>query len=243
MSLLKRHFDYLILGVAILANFGVWHYTSPRVPVWENVPIAPSAMGTTAAFLGDKELAYRSMALTLQSFGNDAGQVQAFKDYNYENLGTWFNLTDSLDPKAEYVPFLAAYYFSASQDPQKIMPIITYLRRIGTYPEDDKWRYLGHAVFLAYHKMNNNALALELADELEKTYKPGMPAWPLQMKAILASKMGEKEMAYNLMLDAIQNKKEGVDPVEINYMVDQICNHILTPEKRKTNPLCDNVKP
>lgn len=243
MNKLRQHIDYLVLLGALLLNLAVWIYSSPRLPEWANVPLAPSTVGTTAAFLGDKELAYRSMAFTLQSFGNDAGQVQALKDYNYENLGTWFDLTDSLDPKSDYVPFLAAYYFGASQDPSKLMPVINYLRRIGKYPEPDKWRYLGQAVFLAYHKMKNNDLAMELAGELEKTYKPGMPAWPLQMKAILASKMGEKEMAYNMMLDALQNQKQGLDPVEINYMVDQICNHLITPEQRKTNPLCENVKP
>src|SRR3989338_2350178 len=243
MNKLRQHIDYLVLLGALLLNLAVWFYTSPRIPEWANVPLAPSTVGTTAAFLGDTELAYRSMALTLQSFGNDAGQVQALKDYNYENLGTWFDLTDSLNSKSDYVPFLAAYYFGGSQDPSQLMPVINYLRRIGTYSEPDKWRYLGQAVFLAYHKMKNNELAMELAEELEKTYNPGMPAWPLQMRSILASKMGEKEMAYNMMLDALQNQKQGLDPVEINYMVDQICNHLITPEQRKTNPLCENVKP
>lgn len=232
----------ILLGVFLL-NAAVWGYTQKRLAVWANVPPAPSTISTTIAFLGDKEMAYRSLALTLQSFGNDTGQVQALKNYNYKNLGTWFDLTDSLNPHSNYVPFLAGYYFGGSQDPSQLMPVITYLRRVGAYPEPDKWRYLGQATFLAYYKMKEDNLALELADELAKTYRAGMPAWPLQMKAILASKMGEREMAYNLMLDAIQNKKEGVDPIEINYMVDQICNHILTPEKRKINPLCENVKP
>lgn len=243
MHKIRQNFDYLILLGVVLLNFVVWFYSSSRLPEWANVPIAPSTMGATAAFLGDKELAYRSMALTLQSFGNDTGQVQSLKDYNYENLGTWFDLTDSLDPHSDYVPFLAAYYFAGSQDPTKLMPVINYIRRVGTYQDPDKWRYLGQAVFLANHKMKDTALAMQLADELAKTYKPGMPAWPLQMKAILAEKMGEKEMSYNMMLDALQNQKKTLDPIEVNYMVDQICFHILTPEQSKKNPLCQNVKP
>lgn len=243
MRVFRQNIDYVVLLGVLLLNFAVWTYTSSRLPQWANVPIAPSAVGATAAFLGDSELAYRSMAFTLQSFGNDTGQVQALKDYNYENLGTWFDLADKLNSHSDYVPFLAAYYFGGSQDPSKLMPVINYLRRVGVSSEPDKWRYLGQAVFLAYHKMKDDGLALQLAGELEKTYKPGMPAWPLQMKAILASKMGEKEMAYNMMLDALQNQKEGLDPIEINYMVDQICNHILTSEQRKTNPLCENITP
>jgi hypothetical protein len=43
-----------------------------------------------------------------------------------------------------------------------------------------------------------------------------------------------------MMLDALQNNKSGMDPIEVNYMVDQICNHILTPEQSRKNPLCQN---
>lgn len=240
-SMFKKNSDYLILGGILLLNVAVWCYSSPLLPKWDNVPVAPSAVGATTAFLGDSELAYRSLSLTVQSFGNATGQVQALKDYNYDNLGTWFNLADKLNPKSNYVPFLAAYYFAGSQDPSKLMPVINYLRQVGTYPEEDKWRYLGAAVFLAKHKMKDDKLALQLAQELADVYKPGMPAWAYQMKAIIASDMGEKEMAYNLMLDALVSKREGMDPVEVNYMIDQICNHILTPEKKAKDPLCQNL--
>lgn len=230
--------DYMLLGCVLILNALVWVYSSPKLPVWSNVPPAPSRISATTAFLGDEELAYRSLALTVQSFGNSTGQVVALKDYNYKNLGTWFDLADSLNSRSNYVPFLAGYYFAANQNPSELMPVIDYLRRIGTYPDAEKWRYLGQAIFLARHKMNDMPLALQLADELSKTYKPGMPAWTLQMKAIIASDMGEKEMAYNLMLDTLQNQSDGMDPAEINYMVDEICNRILTPEKKRADKLC-----
>lgn len=238
-----KHFDYLFLLGFFLLNLGLWFYSSTKLPKWANVPPAPSSISATTAFLGDKELAYRSLSIILQSFGNNTGQIQALKDYNYPNLGTWFDLADDLNKQSNYVPFLAAYYFGGSQDPSELMPVINYLRRVGAYPYEDKWRYLGQAVFLAKHKMKDNQLALQLADELAKTYKPGMPAWPLQMKAIIASEMGEKEMAYNLMVDAIVNKKDGMDPIEVKYMLDQICNHLLTPDEKSKNPLCENFKP
>lgn len=230
--------DYVVLGCVCLLNVAVWFYASDRLPRWANVPPAPSEAGATAAFLGDKELAYRSIAITLQAFGNNTGQVMALKDYNYGNLGTWFDLEDKLDRVSDYVPFLAAYYFAGNQDSDKLMPVINYLRRVGTYHEKDKWRYLGQAVFLARHKMKNMPLALELSKELAATYKPGMPAWVVQMPAIVASGMGEKEMAYNLMLDTLQNKGAGMDAAEVNYMIDQICNHILQPEQKSANKLC-----
>lgn len=237
-----HHVDYLILAGVLLLNVAVWAYSNPLVPKWDNVPLAPSSVGATTAFLGDREMAYRFMALTIQSFGNSTGQVMALKDYNYQNLGTWFDLADKLNPHSDYVPFLAGYYFGANQDPSQLMPVINYLRRVGTYADHDKWRYLGQAVFLARHKMQNMPLALQLADELGKTYKSGMPGWVLQMKAIIASDMGEKEMAYDLMLDDLQHRSKGMDPAEVNYMVDEICHHILTKEQSGVNPLCQKIK-
>jgi hypothetical protein len=93
-------------------------------------------------------------------------------------------------------------------------------------------------VFLARHKMKNMPLAMELSKELAATYKPGMPGWVAQMPAIVASGMGEQEMAYNMMLDTLQTKGAGMDSAEINYMIDEICNHILTPAQKVTDKLC-----
>lgn len=237
-SRIKISPDYFVLGIILILNVAVWYSSSSRLPRWANVPPAPSEVGATASFLGDEELAYRSIAITLQSFGNATGQVMALKDYHYKNLGTWFDLGDSLNQKSNYVPFLAGYYFAGNQDPSKLMPVINYLRRVGAYSDEDKWRYLGQAVYLARHKMKNMPLAMELAKELAATYKTGMPAWVIQMPAIVASGMGEQEMAYNLMLDTLQNKSAGMDPAEINYMLDEICNRILTPQQKQSNKMC-----
>lgn len=235
----KYRYGVMLAGILAM-NALLFLYTAPRLPHWANVPPAPSVNALRASFLGDSEMAYRSLAVTVQSFGNSTGQVQALKDYNYKNLGTWFDAADSLNPASDYVPFLAGYYFGANQNPKELMPVINYLRRVGTYAQKDKWRYLGQAVYLARHKMNDMPLALQLADEMAAHYKAGgsMPAWTHQMRAIIASDMGEKEMAYNLMLDSLQSKSKGADPAEINYMLDEICNHILTPDKKAADKLC-----
>lgn len=229
---------YFLLGLAVIANFAVWHKNNHRLPLWGNVPPAPSRLGATAAFLGDEEMAYRSLAITLQSFGNNTGQVIALKDYNYPNLGTWFMLEHSLNWRSNYVPFLAGYYFGASQDPSELGPLIEYLRVVGKDPAADKWRWLGQAVFLARHRMNDMKLALSLAEELAATYKPGMPAWPLQMKAIIASDMGDKDMAYGMMLEMLQTEADTMDPIEVKFIIDYICGSILSPVQSTKDPLC-----
>ncbi len=86
------------------------------------------------------------------------------------------------------------------------------------------------------------SLARELARELAATYRPGMPAWPLQMEAIITSDMGDKEMAYGMMLEMIKSGEKTMDPVEINFMIDYICTNLLDPKEKSSNPLCQSQK-
>jgi hypothetical protein len=220
----------------------VWAYSHTKFPRWANVPPPPSVTGMTFSFLGDKIMAYRSGAIALQSFGNSSGQVQALKDYNYDHLAGWFALEDQMDSKSNYVPFLAAYYFGATQNTEQLHPVIEYLRRVGKNPEGEKWRYLGQAVYLARHRLNDMPLALDLAKELAATYRPGMPAWPLQMQAIISSDMGDKDTAYALSLEILRSSAETMDPVEVNFMVDYICDTILPPAEASINSLCTDRK-
>lgn len=229
---------YFFFALILLANLLFWTHSSHMQPKWANVPPAPSATGITASFLGDKEMAYRSSAIALQGFGNTIGQEQALKDFHYDDLGKWFFLSDQLNKRSDYVPFLAAYYFGATQNPKQLYPVIRYLRTVGKYPEGDKWRWLGQAVFLARHRLKDQKFALQLAEELADTYRPGMPAWPLQMKAIIASDIGDKDLAYGMMIEMIKSEGDQMDPIEVNFMVNYICNTILTPVQKAQNALC-----
>ncbi len=228
----------VVFCCALLANISMSHYTKDMKSRWGNVPRPPSALGITSAFLGDKELAFRSSSIVLQSFGNETGQVQALKDYNYKHLGLWFDMEDQLNHRSDYIPFLAAYYFGATQTPSELGPVIEYLRRVGKNPEGEKWRWLGQAVFLARHRMKDNKLALQLAEEMADTYRPGMPAWPLQMKAIIASDIGDKELAYSMMVEMLRTESGSMHPNEVKFMLDYICNTILSPVQKGRDALC-----
>ncbi len=238
MKMLEKQGHYFVLILALMGNFLVWHFNAHRLPVWANVPPAPSEIAAAATFLGDKEMAYRSFAITLQSFGNDTGQVMALKDYNYKNLGGWFLLENGLNNHSDYVPYLAGYYFGANQDPSKLGPVIEYLRIVGKNPLPDKWRFLGQAVFLKRHRMNDIKGALKLAEELAETYRPGMPAWPLQMKAIIATDMGDKKQAYLMMVEMLHSAAATMDPIEVNFIIDYTCNTILSPMQSAKDALC-----
>ncbi len=230
---------YILLLVCVILNIGMWMRTHQMKAHWTNVPKPPSELNITSSFFGDAALAYRVWALALQNFGNSGGDYMALKDYDYKYVGEWLDRLDELDSHSNFVPFLAAYYFGATQLPKEQLPhIIAYLEKVGVRPEGEKWRFLAHAVFLARHRMNDMPEALRLAQKLASIYRPGMPAWTKQTQVLIANEIGDKEAAYILMKSILATETKYMQPPEINFMVDYICTKILTPRQAAADTLC-----
>lgn len=234
----QLHLLYAGLLLAVMMNVGLWLQTRGIKPVWPNVPAPPSRLALSASFLGDEALAYRAWALVLQNLGNSGGDYRPLKDYNYAALGEWFARLDELDPASDFVPFLAAYYFGASDDSRNLKPVVSYLEKVGSRPEGEKWRFLAHAVYLARHKLHDVNEALRLSGKLAALYRPGMPAWTLQTKAMLTAETGDKEAAYMLLKSMLATEARHMQGPEVNYMVETICTRILTPAQAVHDPLC-----
>ena len=178
----------------------------------------------------------------VQNFGNTGGRVTPIKDYDFEKLGGWLNLHYTLDPKSNLVPYMAAYYFGASQDPTKIRPIIEYLRIAGNSAEGEKWRWLAQAVYLARFKLKDLNLALEIAGDVAEIQNDDMPDWTRHMQVNVLNQQGEKEAALQLMLSILRDKSENLHPNEVNERIRYICEQILDPEEANTHSLCIDLK-
>lgn len=232
---------YLLLLVALALNISLWMYSHRLQPKWANVPPAPAKEKLVASFLGDEAFAYRVSAFMLQNFGNTSGPgVIALKDYNYDRIGRWLYLLDSIDPKSNYVPFIAAYYFGATPNAGQLDAIIEYLAMIGKRQDYQKWRWLAHGVYLARHQQKNMEKARLLAHELAQQYRPGMPLWTKQLEGIISHDMGDKEASYDIMMGILTSNVDTMHPNEINYMQAYICDKILNTAEAAQNPLCQN---
>ena len=242
--IVSRQEKFVRLGLcfAVLANICFWISVRDVQSQWLNVPAPPPAEYAAAAGLGDRSLAYRMNSITIQNFGDTGGRMTALKDYNFEKLADWFFIQDRLDPKSNHIPYLAAYYFSSSQEPQKIRPILLYLERAGSRIDGEKWRWLAQAVFLARFKLNDLDLALSMARKLAALDKPDMPAWTKQMPAFVMNAKGEKEAAYALMLEILKSGSEKMHPEEVQEMQRYMCTVILDEAQAKDNPICEQVK-
>lgn len=210
----------LALLVVLAVAVAFWQGSSDIEARWAGVPPVPSMRTATLMTLGDRELAYRSGALTLQTLGDGGGRVVPLKDYDYHKLGAWFDVLDELDPASDHVPMIAAYYFGASYVPGDIAVIVKYLSRIGDSPAGQKWRWLAHAAYLARHRMDNLDLALDLAYKLTRIQplngKP-LPIWARQMPAFLLNAQGDKAASRQL-IEEMLSSADDLHPNEVNFM-------------------------
>lgn len=230
------------LVLAVLSNIAFWFYSRDMKAQWLNVPPVPPKISAVAPALGDVQFASRLISVMIQNLGSTGGRITPIKNYDFEKLGDWFTLHYDLDPHSNLVPYMAAYYFGASQDPTKIRPVIEYLRIAGKSPEGEKWRWLAQAVYLARFKLKDYELAAEMADELASIPNEEMPGWTRHLKVNVLNQTGEKQAALELMLAILKDRADKLHPNEVNAMVAYICEQILDPEEAKSHSLCSNIK-
>lgn len=232
---------YLLYGfflLALLANVGFWAQSKKTLPTWGNIPPVPSKTAVISSSFGDEQVAYRFSAYFLQNAGNVGGRYESLKLYNYKELEKWFYLTEKLDPRSNYVPFLAAYYFGALEEPpEKLDPVIDYLAHHGQLDMPQKWRWLAHAVYLSRYKQNDLPKALRFANHLA-VLKTDVAPWGRQMPAFVNLQMGNKEAAYEMMARMLATEHDKLHPNEVNEMVNFICTRALEPADAMKNPLC-----
>lgn len=224
----------LILGL----NIALWSYSHDLRPVWGNVPPAPTQGAAERMTLGDPQMAYRMIGLMLQNLGSSGGRSFALRDYNYQNLGPWFFLEDRLDPRSDYIPALAAYYYGATQNIADLTPVIDYLAMVGQKPQANKWRWLAQAVYLARFRQGDLNRALDLAQILAALPREDMPLWARQMPAFILNAKGEKEAAYAMLMGVLGQSGKEMSPSEILVIRDYICDRILTPAQAEKEDLC-----
>ncbi len=234
---------FLFFVSLLIANITFWSFSYQIKSSWANVPPVPLQEKASLLSLGDKELSYRYYAAMLQNLGNTGGRFEPLNNYNYKLLKNWFFLENYLNPTSNAVPMLAATYFGSATDKSKLLEVLDYLAVVGSRPEGEKWRWLGHAVFLAKHVLKDNKKALELAYKLAANESPDLADWAKQMPAFILQEEGQTELAYKIMLNILISNVDTMHPNEINYMQDYICNTLIVELNNVEAPaFCGDIK-
>ena len=240
-----KKYPWVLYGVfllAILGNIAFWIPSKKTLPNWANVPFAPSRESIMASSVADDEIAYRMIGYFLQNAGNVGGRYESLRSYDYKSLGDWFFLSQSLDERSNFVPFLAAYYYGGlDEKTEKLDYVIDYLTSQGQLEYPQKWRWLAQAVFFARYKQKDLPKALRIAN-LVTNLKTDVAPWARQLPAFVHLNMGDKQAAYEIMIRMLSTEAERLHPNEVNEMVNFICKRALEPPEAAKNPLCQKPK-
>ena len=239
-SLLEKKVSFALV-IALAANIMFWLNLRDMQAQWSNVPPAPKEQVAAFYGLGDETFAYRINALMLQNLGDTGGRVTMLRDYDYNSLSSWFFLQDKLDPKSDFMPHLAAYYFGNVQEPEKYRPVLEYLKMVGARPEGIKWNWLYFAVYYARHKLNDLDKALELANVLAQTKNPNVPDMVRNMAAYVMNAKGTKREAYIMLVESLKANMYKMKPENILSTRAFICEQILDASEAKDDPLCEGL--
>ncbi|MFN7038150.1 MAG: hypothetical protein ACK4OM_01075 [Alphaproteobacteria bacterium] len=214
MKIFLKNEYCLILFLLIQIVF--WWNTKSIKPEMGIVPELPGEIAIKANSLGDEELYFRLLTLEIQNAGDTFGRFTALKNYDYNKLSKWFFLLDTLDDKSNFLPAIASYYYSQTQNTPDVRYIVDYLDYHASKDMANKWWWMSQAVYLANHKLKDTDLALKLAYKLAKS--PGkLPMWAREMPAFIHEKRGEKEEAFFIIKDIIDNH-EDLSLEELNFM-------------------------
>lgn len=232
----------VFITLALLMNIAFWFSVRDIRARWGNVPPVPEVKYSPVMGIGDQAFAYRMNGLMIQNLGDSGGRVTPLKDYDFERLTQWFFLQDALDPQSDYIPYLAAYYFSGVQVPEKYYPVLDYLKKVGSREGAERWRWLAQAVYVARFVMHDMDKALELAQLLAKVAPDDAPIWAKQMPVFVLKADGQRDAAYGLMVEILKANVDTMHPNEINASRAYICEQILTDDQRQSDPLCADLQ-
>lgn len=178
------------------------------------VPTPPTAEFLEGVALGDHQFLFRGLALMIQNSGDTFGRFSALKLYNYDDLSRWLTLEDGLDSASNYMPSMAAYYFSQTQNTADIRYLVDYLYEHSIKDVKAKWWWLMQAIYLANHKLEDPELTLKIAKPLGNK---DLPVMAQQMLAIVYEQRGELDQAFDI-ITAIQENSDEISEKDLRYM-------------------------
>jgi len=180
----------ILLIFFFILQIAFWYKTENIKPKLGLLPKIPNKYLIKALSFGDEEFFFRTQAYKIQNAGDTFGRFSALKDYNYKDLYQWFVILDSLDSKSDYVPSLAAYYYSQTQRKSDTRYIVDYLEQHADKDPEAKWWWYYQATNIANHILKDQDKALEISYKL-KDIKADIPLAARQLSAIIRKARGE----------------------------------------------------
>lgn len=230
--------------VTLVAQGAFWSHTRAIKPELGIVPDVPGERTVRALSFGDEEVFFRLLALNIQNSGDTFGRFTALYKYDFNKLYHWFHLLDSLNRESNYLPAMASYYFSQTQNPDNVRYLVDYLDEYTAGRAKEKWWWVTQASYMASHKLGDSTLALQLAERLSGVR--GIPIWAQQLPAFIHESRGEFGEALAI-IEEVMKHPEDYSQGELNFMryfVDERLNRLnqVEDELKRAQKVKDEMK-
>ncbi len=222
-----------------IAQIFFWKETENIKPNFEIIPPAPSKYLVSTLSLGDNEFSFRVLGARLQNSGDVFAGFLALKNYDYSRLYQWMTMLDELNPKSNFIPALAAYYYSQTQNKPDTRYVVDYLDQHSSRDIDNKWWWLFQGTYIAKNNLGDMNRALEMAEKLSSNNSPNAPFWTKQLPAFLYEEMGDGCMAFTVIEKLIKESESGerqISAQEMNFMRVFINQRLAKLQKQKFDP-------
>lgn len=209
----------LLAGQIALAQ---WRAT-PEADIRE-LPASPPVAYLKLLGLADDAFMSRLVVLWLQTHDYQQGVSLSYREIDYSRLVDWLETSLRLDERNQYPLLLATRVYGVVGDPTRQRLMLQWVAGEFEKRPVQRWRWLAHAVFVARHRLDDEALALEYARLLANTTEPDqVPDWARQMHIFILADMGEVEAA-RVLLGGLLESGELDDGNEYRFLLQRIEN-------------------
>jgi hypothetical protein len=209
---------WVLLGACLAANVAFQRFTA-RADLEDYVLGAPPpAALIRAAAMGENAFAGYLTDLHLQNFNVHLGSATAIAALDRGAVTRWLDLATELDPDTGYPLLLASRHFAETGTPAERRMMLDWVYRRFEERPNQRWPWMVHAVFVARHVLNDNALAAAYAAALRtKVNDPAAPSWVRQMELLLRADLGEVEDA-KIILGSLVAAGQIRSPAELQFL-------------------------
>ena len=196
---------FYLLFFFFLLNLFTWAGLRGINQVWLNVPPPPQDGKRLTGFLGDNEIAYRTLGYMLQNLGDHGGVTRNLDTYDYNALKTWFFIGNYYNQKSNYIPSIASFYFGGAKESYNLGATIDFAEIIGQYPYFGKWRFLTRSASMTNNVLKDSERAILQASLSAEINYPSKPGWIYRLAPNLTLRNGQNYKAFLLFKDLIKH--------------------------------------
>lgn len=209
-----------LLAVAFALQVGSQASQPPPVAKAEALPEPATPALLRLATLNEPIAAAQLLTLYLQAFDNQPGISIPFRDLDYPRVIGWLETILGLDATGQYPLLMASQLYAQVPVEAKQRLMLDFVHSKFLDDPQRRWRWLAHAAIMAKHRLKDNALALQYAEDIARL-APGAPSWARQMRIFILEDMGELESA-TILLGGLLATGEVSDPSEIHFLTQRL---------------------